>query len=155
MKREDVTLYDQVLDPREILSYLPREFKDKLSAREERYIEEAFYLAVCRYANKYDDTYLNKIQPDYRTLCRHSEIDDALVGDEKAQPFMPDGAIDGKVVDATMAGNMEFVARWGAACGMAFDAKKFLQDHTQYDWMEGILQDRPSEPWTVFKAGEK
>ena len=49
---------------------------------------------------------------------------------------------------------MSFVARWGAACGTPFDAKKFLEQHPQYDWMNGLLKDRPSQPWTVFKAGE-
>jgi len=54
-----------------------------------------------------------------------------------------------------MAKQMSFVARWGAACGTAFDANKFLEQHPQYDWMGVILKDRPTQPWTVFKAGEK
>ncbi len=101
------------------------------------------------------DTYLNKIDPDYRTICRHSELDNGLNTYEKAEPFSDFGAIDGKVVDAKMAKNMSFIARWGAACGTPFDAKKYLEEHPQYNWQEGILQDRPTEPWTVFSAGEK
>jgi len=50
---------------------------------------------------------------------------------------------------------MSFAARWGSACGMAFDAKQFLADHQQFEWMKEILQSRPSEPWTNFIAGEK
>jgi len=53
-----------------------------------------------------------------------------------------------------MAKKMSFAARWGSACGTAFDAEKFLNDHPQFDWMTGILKSRPSEPWTVFTAGE-
>ncbi len=70
-------------------------------------------------------------------------------------PYNPGGTVDGKVVDATMAKQMSFLARWGSSCGTPFDAKKFLEDHLQFDWMSGILKDRPAEPWTEFKAGEK
>jgi hypothetical protein len=54
-----------------------------------------------------------------------------------------------------MAKKMSFAARWGSACGAAFDAGQFLREHPQFDWMSGILKSRPSEPWTVFTAGEK
>jgi hypothetical protein len=47
-----------------------------------------------------------------------------------------------------------FDARWGAACGTAFSAGKFLAAHPQFDWLTEVLQDRPSQPWTSFKAGE-
>jgi len=64
------------------------------------------------------------------------------------------GTLDGKVVDAAMAKRMSFAARWGSACGRAFDATKYLQDHAQFDWLEGLLKDLPSEPWVEFVAGE-
>jgi hypothetical protein len=99
------------------------------------------------------DTYLNKELPDYRTLCQHCDLDEELSG--PYIPFMPDGALDGKVLDSKMAKQMSFVARWGSSCGRAFDAKKFLQDHPQFVWMEGILKSRTTEPWTIFQAGEK
>jgi hypothetical protein len=99
------------------------------------------------------DTYLNQVRPGYRTLCAHYELDQNLEG--IAEPYRPFGALDGKAVDSRMAKQMSFIARWGAACGTAFDAKKFLEQHPQYDWQMDILKDRPSEPWTVFKAGEK
>jgi hypothetical protein len=100
------------------------------------------------------DTYLNQDKPDGRTLCLHDELDPQY-SDIKYDPFTPDGTLDGKVVDSKMAKQMSFVARWGAACGTPFDAKKFLEQHPQYDWMDGLLKDRPSQPWAVFKAGEK
>jgi hypothetical protein len=99
------------------------------------------------------DTYLNTSNPDSRTICGHFESDSQASG--TFAPFLPAGAYDGKVVDATMAKNMSFVARWGSPCGTPFDAKKFLELHPQYDWMNGLLKDRPTQPWTVFKAGEK
>jgi hypothetical protein len=54
-----------------------------------------------------------------------------------------------------MAKNLSFQARWGSACGMPFDAKKYLEAHLQYDWIRDILKDRPSQPWTEFTAGER
>jgi hypothetical protein len=101
------------------------------------------------------DTYLNQDRPGSRTLCAHYELDPLLEGYYLYEPFEPSGVLDGKVVDSKMAKQMSFVARWGAACGTPFDAKKFLEQHPQYDWMNGLLKDRPTQPWTVFKAGEK
>ncbi len=101
------------------------------------------------------DTYLNQDKPGSRTLCAHSDLDPQTEGYFRDEPFDPSGALDGKVVDSAMAREMSFVARWGAACGTPFDAKKFLAQHPQYDWMSDLLRDRPSQPWTVFKAGEK
>ena len=98
------------------------------------------------------DSYLNKKNPGGRTLCGHWEVDAQPFGPSK--PFSPEGTLDGKVVDATMARNMSFMARWGSACGKAFDGKKFLEQHPQYDWLTGMLKSRPTQPWTTFKTGE-
>jgi len=99
------------------------------------------------------DTYLNTVKPTGRTLCLHEELDNQSSG--IYDPFYPLGTLDGKVIDSKMAKQMSFIARWGGACGMPFDAKAFLEAHPQYDWMTGLLKDRPTQPWTVFKAGEK
>ena len=98
------------------------------------------------------DTYLNKSIPDLRTLCSHPDLDADTFGVDV--PFAPWGTIDGKVVDSKMAKQMSFVARWGSACGIPFDAKGYLGKHQQFDWMNGLLKDRPAQPWTSFKAGE-
>ena len=29
-----------------------------------------------------------------------------------------------------------------------------LEQYLQFDWMNGLQRDRPTQPWTVFKAGE-
>jgi hypothetical protein len=99
------------------------------------------------------DTYLEKNAPSGRTLCAHNNLDDAHFTSDT--PFTPGGTVDGKVVNSKMAKEMSFAARWGSACGTPFNAKKFLEQHPQYEWMKGIMKDRPSQPWTVFKAGEK
>jgi hypothetical protein len=99
------------------------------------------------------DTYLMKEIPGSRTICGHFDIDPETSG--ISEPFRPFGACDGKIVDSKMAKNMSFMARWGSSCGMPFDAKKYLEEHLQYDWITGILKDRPSQPWTEFRAGER
>jgi hypothetical protein len=98
------------------------------------------------------DTYLNKDNPGQRTLCGHWELDPQYY--DSYIPFNPEGTIDGKVTDSKMAGQMSFIARWGSACGTPFDARAFLETHPQFEWMNGLLKDRPTRPWTTFKAGE-
>ena len=99
------------------------------------------------------DTYLKMNNPSGRTLCGHDDLDPKF--SSSGEPYGPGGSIDAKVVDSKMAKQMSFTARWGQACGMAFDAKKYLEAHSQFDWMNGLLKDRPSQPWTEFRAGEK
>ncbi len=96
------------------------------------------------------DSYLGEQVPGGRSLCGHPELDRQSPGN--GTPFNPAGTFDSKVVDTKMAKRMAFTARWGSACGLAFDAAKFLEAHPQFDWMAGILKSRPSQPWTEFRA---
>jgi hypothetical protein len=54
-----------------------------------------------------------------------------------------------------MALEMAFWAKWGSSCDIPFDAKKFLQEHRQYDYLAGYLKSRPTQPWTVFNSHSK
>jgi len=98
------------------------------------------------------DIYLNKINPSSRTCCSHYELDDrAFMSDpSRPKPFQPRGALDGKVCDTTLAKKMSFIARWGAACGMAFDTKEFIKRNIVWEEQEPYLLDRPTQPWTEF-----
>ena len=107
-----------------------------------------------RFEADHFDTYRGKLQPSGRTLCGHFELDAEPDKPWPGVPYGCAGTVDGKVVDAAMAGRMSFAARWGSACGTAFNAHKFLEAHPQFDWMAGILKDRTSEPWTDFRSGE-
>lgn len=100
------------------------------------------------------DAYYGRIQPGGRTLCGHFELDNQPAGDWPGVPFGCAGTVDGKVVDAKLARQMSFDARWGSACGRAFDAKQYLEAHPQFDWMTGLLKNRASEPWTRFHSGQ-
>jgi hypothetical protein len=99
------------------------------------------------------DVLRKKNFPGERTLCGHGDLEPEPAG--RHVPFEPNGTVDAKVVDAAMARQMSFAARWGSACGTAFDANAFLEQHPQFDWMTGILKNRPAQPWAVFRAGEK
>jgi hypothetical protein len=96
------------------------------------------------------DTMLNQEHAGGRTLCGHSELE----GPEytHGEPWSPGGTFDGKVIDTAMAKSLSFAARWGSACGRAFDATQFLAAHPQYEWMRDILPSRPSEPWTIVRV---
>jgi hypothetical protein len=98
------------------------------------------------------DTYLRKDLLGSRSLCAHWEYD---TSDPASPPFDPSGTVDAKVVDSKMAKQMSFAARWGSGCGTAFNAKQFLRDHPQFDWMTGILRSRACCRWTDFRAGEE
>jgi hypothetical protein len=100
------------------------------------------------------DAFQERTRPGSRSLCGHFELERDPSGNWPGVPFGCAGTVDAKVVDATMAKEMSFAARWGSACGRVFDAQQYLTAHPQFDWMQDILKNRPSEPWTMFKVGE-
>jgi len=104
-----------------------------------------------RFEADHYDTWLQKENPGSHSLCSHGDLDPEL-GFPESMPFNPTGTFDAKVVDSRMAKGMSFAARWGSACGIPFDAAKFLVAHPQFSWMKGLLKDRPSQAWTVFTA---
>jgi hypothetical protein len=99
------------------------------------------------------DVYLQKHRPGSRTLAGHFELDPEPFGGP-VEPFSPMGTFDAKVVDAELVKHLSFLGRWGSADGRPFLAANFLQQHPQYDWQRGLLKDRPTQPWTVLRAGE-
>ena len=100
------------------------------------------------------DVYLKINNPCSRTVEGHYELDPFAYWQAR-EPFRPAGAVDGKVVDSDLAKDLSFWARWGSSSGMAFDAKNFLDEHIQWSYLEEYLNDRPSQPWTLFETGQK
>lgn len=107
-----------------------------------------------RFEADHYDAYLNKTHAGGRSLCGHFELDREPAGPWPGVPFGCAGTLDGKVADASMVSEMSFEGRWGSACGRPFRAKEFLSAHPQHDWLQGVLEDRPSQPWVKFRAGE-
>ena len=98
------------------------------------------------------DVYLNKENMCSRTCCSHYELDarEYMSDPSRPKPFQPRGALDGNVVDSTMAKNMAFSLRWGNSCGTPFDKNKFCDENRVWDYLRDYLEDRPQQPWTTF-----
>jgi hypothetical protein len=82
------------------------------------------------------------------------ELDDGSVPGSRGS-YIPGGAIDGKVLDSNLAKRWKILARWGSSCDIGFDAEKFLQHHTQYDWLNGYLENLPAHDWTTITFEKK
>jgi hypothetical protein len=107
------------------------------------------------YLSDHEDTFEGMIHADQRSLCGH---EDAAKDGEPAWgnlPYEPGGAVTGKVMDATMAENMSFIARAGHPCGDDFLVTPFFAAHPQFKWQAPILHDMKAGPWTTFTAGQK
>jgi hypothetical protein len=100
------------------------------------------------------DAYTKKEGADGRTLCGHSDA--SAKGDKgwDVAAFDPMGAVQGKVTDSKMAGQMELIARAGHPCGENFYAKPFLAKHPQFDWQTPVLRDMIAGPWTEFQSNQ-
>jgi len=90
------------------------------------------------------DSKLNKTIPTALTICKHSDLDP---NNSNRRPFYPWGCVDGKVTDTYMAKHLEFLGRQGAACGIAFVAKKYLKEHPEYAKWKPVLRDMPKYKW--------
>lgn len=108
-------------------------------------------------ADHYDVYLKRENNPCSRTVDGHYELDSREYMSQPGRPipFQPRGTVDGKVIDSDIAKTLSFWARWGNSSGIPFDAKKFLEEQIQWSHLEGHLKDRPSQPWTLFKAGQK
>ncbi len=86
-----------------------------------------------------------------RTLCGRVEISPRGVPEWGWGPFFPGGTVQSKVVDASMARNLEFWGQLGHH-GADFNAAEFLAQHTEYDWMKGLVKDMKARAWTRLSA---
>ena len=101
------------------------------------------------------DSYRKKVEPDERSLCGHGELSPRGEAVWEWEPYYPGGAVQGKVMDATMAKAMSFYAHMGHPCGMDFLAAPFLKAHPEFAWEAPLLRDMKAGPWTLFKAGQR
>jgi hypothetical protein len=100
------------------------------------------------------DVYLERVNPSNRTICGHGPLDDGGVP-EGWGAFGPGGAVDGKVLDSSLARQFAFWGKWGSSCDIGFDAKAFLAKRPQYEWEAEDLGDLPVSPWTLLRpAGD-
>ena len=102
------------------------------------------------------DVYLKKENPCSRTVCSHYDLDprEFMSQADRPKPFQPKGAVDGAVVDSTMAANMKIMMRWGNSCGKFFDADRFFREHRQWDYLRPFIKNMGGNHWTEFIASE-
>jgi hypothetical protein len=120
------------------LSDLMDEYKGKLN------IEVAKQIIADHY-----DVYLKTENKCSRTVCSHYDLDprEYMSAPGRPVPFAPHGAVDGFVVDSTMARKMIMCGRYGNSCGTPFIKKEYIKNNRQFEMFEPYLFDRPSQPW--------
>lgn len=103
------------------------------------------------------DVYLNKTNPCSRTCCSHYDLDarEYMSDPSRPKPYAPRGALDGCVIDATMAKNMSFELRYGNSCGTPFLKNDFCDQNRQWAYLRAYLHNRPQMPWTIFSTTNK
>jgi len=107
------------------------------------------------FLSDHEDVYEQKTDAGKRSLCGHedtSPVGEKVWGDP---PFVPAGAVTGKVVDSDLAAKLSFIGRAGHPCGEDFLATPFLAAHPEFRWQEKILGDMKAGPWATFKTGER
>jgi hypothetical protein len=104
------------------------------------------------------DVYLHKDNnPCSRTVCSHYNLDarEYMSQADRPKPFAQHGAVDGAIVDSTLAKNMSFVMRWGNSCGIPFDKNEYCDKNMQWNVFRPYLFDRPTQQWSLFKMANK
>ena len=99
------------------------------------------------------DATLGKSEPSERTLTGVVETSPRGVPEWDWGPYYPGGTVQAKVIDAEMAGRMEFWAAIGHHNAPDFVADDFLKSRPEYAWMRGLLKDMPARPWSRFAVG--
>ena len=97
------------------------------------------------------DVYLGKINMCSRTVCSHYDLDkrEYMSQADRPLPNQPRGSVDGKICSSELCRNMQFIARWGNACGTAFDKTQFCNEYAQWADQRAYLENRPQQVWVV------
>ena len=82
---------------------------------------------------------------------RHNDEDERGSPNFDWKPFYPDGAIQAKATDGTLASEMKLWAIMGRPCGEPFIAAGFLEAHPEFIWQKSFLRDMPGEKWSLFE----
>jgi hypothetical protein len=69
--------------------------------------------------------------------------------ESRPKPYQPKGSVDGKICTSDLCNNMQFLARWGNACGTDFKKDEFCDKRRQWEYQRAYLEDRLTQPWVV------
>lgn len=94
-------------------------------------------------------------KPNERSLCGAVDLSPRGIPEWDWPPYFPGGTVQSKAADAKMTEQMQLWAAMGHQCVPDFIAEDFLKQHSEYEWMRGILQDMKTEPWTIFVSDMK
>lgn len=136
--------------------------RQQTGARRQRWMEliDQYYgkidveVAKKMLADTYDP-YLGYNNPSSRCICAHYDVDPQYYADDPAAvwnvPFYPAGSCDGKAGAAKDFEAMHMWGRYGRADGVEFDVDDFMKQHPLWQWQQGYLKSRPTQPWTYFE----
>jgi Phospholipase B len=86
-----------------------------------------------------------------RTLCGRLEISPRGAPEWDWGPYYPGGTVQSKVIDGSLAGKMTFWGQIGHH-GSDFNADQFVKEHSEYNWMHGLIKDLKCQPWSRFEV---
>jgi len=97
------------------------------------------------------DLYLGKDNPCSRSICAHYDLDkrEYMSQENRPKPYQPKGAVDAKIGTSSMCDKMQFMARWGNACGTDFKKDEFCDLRREWEYQRPFLEDRLKQPWVV------
>jgi hypothetical protein len=101
-------------------------------------------------SNHYD-LYLGKDNPCSRSICAHYDLDkrEYMSQENRPKPYQPKGAVDAKICTSSLCNKMQFMARWGNACGTDFKKDEFCNLHREWEYQRAYMEDRLKQPWVV------
>jgi len=105
-------------------------------------------------ADRYD-VIEGKNDPNERTLCGCVERSPRGSPEWDWNKFYPGGTVQAKVMDGRMADKLQLWAALGHPGGPDFIVADYLKEHSDNEWMRGLLRDMRSRPWTFFTANMK
>jgi len=111
--------------------------------------------AAMRFMGDHYDTWHKQDKASSLSLCGHNDEDERGCPSFDWKPFYPDGAIQAKATDGTLASEMKLWAIMGRPCGEPFIAAKFLEAHPEFIWQKNFLRDMPGEKWALFSKDMK
>lgn len=100
------------------------------------------------------DLYLQKDNMCSRTICAHYDLDprEYMSQESRPKPFQPRGSMDAKICSSDLCNSMQFLARWGSACGTPFMKNEFCDLRHEWNYQRPYLEDRPKKTWVTCTA---
>jgi hypothetical protein len=89
------------------------------------------------------DVFLHKDIKNRRSICVHSESD----GESKTRRNFLHGCTDCKITTTDMAKTLEFMGRFGSACGRKFSIKQHVKKYPEYKSWEKYVNDMKTQKW--------